>query len=152
MRDPQAGLSYIRLACKLRGMTVAHCQCGQLRAEITGEGSGVMCHCKACQRRTGSPYGLMIYYMADQVALSGEATEYTRHADSGDPLTHGFCPTCGSPLYLRTTKHPGGIGVAVGAHEGHDSAPPARSVFEECIHPWVTVPQETQRFPRGRKG
>ena len=130
----------------------ARCQCGNLTASIAGDGNGVMCHCKACQRRTGSPFGMMIYYEANQVSVTGDATEYTRTADSGDTLTHGFCPTCGTPFWLTTARHPGGIGIAVGAHDGHASAPPARSVFEECRHPWVDVPKTAQRFPRGRNG
>ncbi|APE28466.1 GFA family protein [Aurantiacibacter gangjinensis] len=130
----------------------AHCQCGSLTADISGEGTGVLCHCKACQRRTGSPFGMMIYYTVDQVSVSGEAAEYTRIADSGDELTHGFCPTCGTPLWLTTAKHPGGIGIAVGAHEGHDSAPPARSVFEDCRHPWVDMSAAESHFARGRDG
>lgn len=128
----------------------AHCQCGALSAEISGTGDGVMCHCKACQRRTGSPFGMMVYYKAEQVTVSGEATEYTRVADSGDELTHGFCPTCGTPFWLTTATHPDGIGIAVGAHEWHESAPPVRSVFEECRHPWVDVSKAETNYPRGR--
>jgi len=130
----------------------AECQCGALSAEINGTGTGVMCHCKACQRRTGSPFGMMIYYGADQVKVSGVASEYRRVADSGDALTHGFCPTCGTPFWLTTARHPGGIGIAVGAHDGHDSAAPARSVFEECRHSWVDVSNAHINLPRGRDG
>lgn len=93
---------------------------------------------------------MMVYFEASAVDLAGRATEYTRIADSGDQLTHGFCPTCGTPFYLRTAKHPGGIGIAVGAIEGSASQPPARSVFEESRHWWVTVPETTENFPRGR--
>ncbi len=130
----------------------ARCQCGNLTATISGEGAGVMCHCKACQRRSGSPFGMMVYYAASDVDLSGSASEYTRTADSGDALTHGFCPICGTPFYLHTARHPEGIGIAVGAHETNASAPPLRSVFKDNRHPWVVVPQTTQSFPRGRKG
>jgi hypothetical protein len=53
----------------------ARCQCGQLRAEIPEDvaslGARVMCHCKACQRRTGSPFGLMVYFPREDVILSG---------------------------------------------------------------------------------
>ncbi len=134
------------------GFMEASCHCGQLTATISGEGTGVMCHCKACQRRTGAPFGMNLYFDASQVKLLGDATHYTRKADSGDDLTHGFCPTCGTPFYLRTARHPNGIGIAVGVIEGNHSAPPARSVFEECRHPWVGVPEQTQGFLRGRDG
>jgi hypothetical protein len=36
----------------------AQCSCGQLRVQMRGEPVRVsMCHCLACQRRTGSTYG-----------------------------------------------------------------------------------------------
>ena len=128
------------------------CQCGQLRARLSGKGVGVMCHCKACQRRSGSPFGMMVYYDADDVVLSGDAQEYARTADSGDTVTHGFCPVCGTPFYLRTARHPGGIGIAVGAIEGSSSDPPLRSVFGEDRHQWVEVPATAEQFARGRSG
>lgn len=95
---------------------------------------------------------MMVYYDAEDVGLSGEATRFTRAADSGDELTHGFCPTCGTPFWLTTAKHPGAIGIAVGAHDGHDSQPPVRSVFEECRHGWVDVASAGSHFERGRDG
>lgn len=134
----------------------ARCQCGQLSAEITddaaAQGAGVMCHCKACQRRTGSPFGMMVYFPGNGVTITGEATTYTRIADSGDEVTHGFCPTCGTPFWLTTLKYPGGIGIASGALEGLTVPAPLRSVFEENRHGWVAVPEETLRFVRGRDG
>lgn len=128
----------------------ARCQCGKLTADIRGEGHGVMCHCTACQRRTGSPFGMMVYFAASDVSIAGASTEFTRVADSGDALTHGFCPTCGTPLWLKTARHPDGIGIAVGAIEGSVLPPPVRSVFEDNRHGWVMVPDTTMRFPRGR--
>lgn len=111
-----------------------------------------MCHCKSCQRRTGSPFGMMVYFDAADVEVTGEATQYTRIADSGDALTHGFCPTCGTPFWLKTAKHPEGIGIAAGAIDWGSSAAPVRSVFEENRHDWIVVPETAQNFSRGRKG
>lgn len=111
-----------------------------------------MCHCKACQRRSGSPFGMMIYFEAQNVQFTGDPTEFTRLADSGNEVTIGFCPVCGSTLYLRTALHPGGIGIAIGALEEYASTGPVRSVFEENRHSWITVPEATQRFPRARNG
>ena len=146
----RAGLSYAPDSAYTRPMQ-AHCQCGNLQADITGSGEGVMCHCRACQRRTGSPFGMMVYFAANAVTLSGSATEYTRQADSGNDVTHGFCPVCGTPLYLRTALHPDGIGIASGAL-AQEVAPPIRSVFEEGRHPWVSVPDGTQRHAHSRRG
>lgn len=148
----QAGLFYcsrLPYTCLME----AQCQCGNLTAQISGFGAGVMCHCKACQRRSGSPYGMMVYFSADAVEITGKATDFTRLADSGNEVTTGFCPICGSTMYLKTALHPDGIGIAVGAIQDWSPPYPVRSVFEEGNkHDWVTVPQSTQRFPRGRNG
>jgi hypothetical protein len=42
---------------------IAHCCCGSLRADVTGEPAFVgACHCTECQRRTGSPFGVNTYF------------------------------------------------------------------------------------------
>ena len=94
---------------------------------------------------------MMIYFATESVSLSGNVTDYTRIADSGNELTHGFCPVCGSPFYLKTPLHPGGIGIAAGVFETQAAAP-VRSIFEENRFAWVNIPEDAQRFPRGRRG
>ena len=48
---------------------IAHCCCGSLRAETTGEPAFVAaCHCTECQRRTGAPFGVMEWTDSDTKA------------------------------------------------------------------------------------
>ena len=129
----------------------AQCQCGQLSVEAAGPSPAVvMCHCTACQRRTGSPFGLVGYYPESALTLAGEATRYARAADSGTDFESFFCPRCGATVYMRAGKHPGLIGVAVGAFADPDHPPPVRSVWEEGRHGWVVVPDGAQHFLKGR--
>jgi hypothetical protein len=93
----------------------AECQCGRLTVELPGPTPAVVaCHCIACQRRSGSPFGLMAYYPADRLTIGGEARRYERPTDEGNTFETFFCPTCGSTVYARAGKHPTMIGVAVG--------------------------------------
>ena len=47
---------------------IAHCCCGSLRAEATGEPALIgACHCMECQRRTGSPFGVSTFFAKEQV-------------------------------------------------------------------------------------
>jgi hypothetical protein len=46
--------------------------------------------------------------------------------------------------------HPTTIGVAVGAIAGPEFPPPVRSVWEQSMHHWVTMPEGVQHFARGR--
>jgi hypothetical protein len=129
----------------------AQCQCGQLSAEVSALSDAVSaCHCRDCQRRSGSPFGVIAYFASGQVALEGEATTYTRPTDSGATFTTGFCPHCGSTVWARADKHPSMIGVPVGAFADPTFPPPMRSVFEDSRHAWVQMPADIPRFPRGR--
>jgi hypothetical protein len=51
---------------------IAHCCCGSLRAEATGEPALVAgCHCIECQRLTGSPFGVAAYFPKGQMRMEG---------------------------------------------------------------------------------
>ena len=129
----------------------AQCQCGQLAVELPGPTPVVVaCHCIACQRRSGSPFGVMAYYPADRLEISGEASRFERPTDEGNTFETFFCPTCGSTVYARAGKHPTMIGVALGAIADPDFPAPVRSVWEQSMHRWVAVPGDVQHFPKGR--
>ena len=131
----------------------AQCQCGQLTADVTASPDAVSaCHCRDCQRRSGSPFGVIAYFPAEAVAVAGEAQTYTRPTDSGATFTTGFCPRCGATVWVRADKHPASIGVPVGAFADPAFPPPVRSVYEQSRHTWVVMPGDIPRFPRGRTG
>jgi len=130
---------------------LARCQCGQLTADVeVGTDQIVACHCQACQRRSGSPFGVIAYYPAHDVTLAGEAVEYTREADSGQRFTTAFCPRCGTTVWCRAELKPGVVGIPVGAFADPDFPAPVRSVWEQAMHPWVGLPDGIQHYPRGR--
>ena len=58
---------------------IAHCSCGSLRVETTGEPTHVVaCHCLECQRRTGAPFGVGVYFEKAQVRAEGASKVYIR--------------------------------------------------------------------------
>ena len=129
----------------------ARCQCGQLSAALPGPTTAVVaCHCIDCQRRSGSPFGLLAYYPADQISIAGEATRYERDTAEGNRFASFFCPACGSSVYAIAGKHPTMIGVAVGTIADPAFPPPVRSVWEQSRHEWVQLPDGIQHFSRGR--
>ena len=71
----------------------ATCSCGQLTVRCAGDPISVsLCHCLACQKRTGSTYGIAAFFARDQVHASGEERSYTRPSDYGFDVTFRFCP------------------------------------------------------------
>jgi hypothetical protein len=109
-----------------------------------------VCHCAACQRRTGAPFGMIAWVPQDSAAIEGETRSFTRKADSGRDFTSRFCLVCGSNILFETPMRPTQIGIAAGAFADPDFPPPVRSVWEESRHPWVMLPDDAQHFAQGR--
>src|SRR6476619_2554820 len=96
----------------------AACHCGQLRLEVDGEPFSVsICNCLACQRRTGSAFGMQAGFKRDQVAVSGRYNDFSRISDEADRKEHvfHFCPDCGSQVFYTEPDEPDLIVVSVGA-------------------------------------
>jgi hypothetical protein len=127
----------------------ASCNCGQLRAEVEGEPVRVsICHCLACQRRTGSAFGYQARFPREGVRIIGEAREFVRFADEdGESRTFSFCPECGATVYYVCGPEPELIAITVGAFADPAFPPPAVSVWEERKHAWIAVPETAQRHP-----
>ena len=94
---------------------IAHCCCGSLRAEATGEPAFVAaCHCMECQRRTGSPFGVSTYFPKGQVRTEGPSKVYVCGSDAGRKIEIHFCPGCGSAVFWYAECFPDLIGIAFG--------------------------------------
>jgi len=92
----------------------------------------------------------LAYYPADQLSIEGDAKRFERPTAEGNTFETFFCPECGSTVYAKAGKHPTMIGVAVGAIADPAFNSPVRSVWEQSMHHWVTMPANAQHFPRGR--
>jgi hypothetical protein len=126
----------------------ASCSCGQLTAKATGEPVRIsICHCLACQRRTGSVFGQQARFRREDVSLSGVSSEYVRVGDESSHVRFQFCPTCGSTVYYE----PGGLeeylAIPVGAFADPSFPPPLVSVYETRMHSWVVPPPDAEHIP-----
>lgn len=84
------------------------CACGAIRYEIAAEPIFQNhCQCRDCQHKSGTGHGSYLTFpQRADVALKGDATHWGIVADSGNAKTHGFCATCGSPVYLTFSAMP----------------------------------------------
>ena len=129
----------------------AKCSCGSLRVEMPGPTDAVVaCHCRDCQHRSGSPFGVGAYYETSSLKFYGEPRKYERDTATGGTFTTWFCPTCGTSLYWQAGKHPTMTGVAIGCIESTHFPPPIRSVWEQSKHHWVEIGTALERFEKGR--
>ena len=121
----------------------ASCSCGRLR--LTAEGEPIrrsICHCHACQQRTGSAFGLNATWSADRVRIEGESRSFTRSSDDGFWARSYFCPECGSTLYWEIERRPEMISIAVGCFTDEAFPEPLVQVYGERRHPWIRFATE----------
>lgn len=121
----------------------AACHCGQLRVVCEGEPFAVsICHCLACQRRTGSAFGMQAGFGRDQVTIAGSFNDFLRVSDEADRKEHvfHFCPSCGSQVFYTEPDDPRLVVVAVGAFADPGFPPPTQSGYDHRRHAWLTLP------------
>ncbi|MDP9410110.1 MAG: GFA family protein, partial [Actinomycetota bacterium] len=120
-------------------MTVrlASCSCGQLQTEVRGDPIRVsVCHCYACQRRTGSVFSAQAGFPRESVAIKGNGTEFVRVGDEGGRFRSTFCPECGSTVFYVEEGDEQEIAIPVGAFADSHFPAPTVSVYEERRHSW----------------
>jgi hypothetical protein len=120
----------------------AACSCGQLRVSVDGEPVRLsVCHCLACQRRSGSAFAVQARFRADAARIEGEHKEFVRISDKGEQRTFSFCPNCGGTVFYKTENAPDIVAVPVGAFADPSFPAPTVSVWEKRRHGWVGLPE-----------
>jgi hypothetical protein len=126
----------------------ASCSCGQLSAEVTGEPvRNSICHCLACQCRTGGPFAQQARFLRAHVTVTGQSTQYTRTGDEGSSAVFHFCPRCGATVYYEFVALAEFVAIPVGAFADPGFPAPAVSVYESRKHGWVIVPPAAEHYP-----
>ena len=130
-------------------MTVrlASCSCGQLQTQVRGDPIRVsVCHCYACQRRTGSVFSAQASFPRESVAIKDHGTEFVRVGDEGGRFRFTFCPKCGSTVFYVEEGDEQEIVIPVGAFADSHFPAPTVSVYEERRHSWVSVPEDVDHW------
>jgi hypothetical protein len=131
----------------------AQCHCGALQVSVFGEPDWVnICHCRACQRRTGTIVHAGAYFPVSAVTVTGARKTYVRPADSGYAICFFFCPQCGSNIFWQANRFPQHYGVAVGGFADSTFPSPTFSVWEETMHRWLLPGREMEHSAQGRVG
>lgn len=125
----------------------AACSCGQLRLQANADPIRVsICHCLACQRRTGSAFGVQARFTSNQVHVTGRYSDFSRLSDEdGREAVFHFCPDCGATVFYTSPSDPELIAVPVGAFADPSFPPPTRSIYEVRRHSWVGLAATLER-------
>jgi hypothetical protein len=122
------------------------CTCRNVRYRMTTKPLFVhCCHCRWCQRETGSAFVLNALIESDRVVvLQGNPVTIDTPSNSGRGQKIIRCPDCHVALW----SHYAGAGslfkfVRVGTLDEPDRLPPDIHIFTSSKQPWVILPAGT---------
>ncbi|HSS66852.1 MAG TPA: GFA family protein [Gammaproteobacteria bacterium] len=125
------------------------CACGAVRYRLSRQPMFVhCCHCRWCQRETGSAFALNAMIEADSVELlSGSPEAVNTPSESGKGQKIIRCPSCRVALW----SHYAGAGeaisfVRVGTLDEPDRLPPDIHIYTASKQPWVVLPPGAPAF------
>jgi hypothetical protein len=125
------------------------CLCGRVRYTVTGEPAfSGLCHCRNCQRYTGSAFETVIAFPSSSVSVQGELKTFEDTGDSGKRVYRRFCPNCGSGIIAEADMLPGVRLVLAGTLDDLAAFKPTMDVYWSSAQPWVQTGGERKRFPK----
>src|SRR4051794_31167658 len=82
-----------------QGMLVGGCLCGAVRYEAAGSPMmTAICHCRMCQRASGSPFMALLFMSSGAVKVTGGEPSIYRSTSTSN---RHFCSDFGSPLFFE---------------------------------------------------
>ena len=125
------------------------CACGAIRYECTAPPLYMgNCHCRDCQRETGSAFAPTIGVAATALTITqGEPKYHTVTADSGNPVRRGFCPECGSRLFGDAATWPDFVTINAGSLDDPSWYRPTIDIWTVRAQPWEYMNPAIPKFP-----
>ncbi len=130
-------------------MSEGGCTCGEVRYRLTRSPMVVhCCHCRWCQRETGTAFALNAMIETSCVSLlSGQPELVETPSNSGNGQQIARCPNC----HIAVWSHYAGAGallcfIRVGTLDNPDAFPPDIHIYTASKQPWVILPPDKPAF------
>jgi hypothetical protein len=120
------------------------CACGAVRYRLTSAPMFVhCCHCRDCQRQTGSAFVINALIETDRIALlSGDLEPIAMPTDSGRPHDIYRCPICRTAMWSDYGRRPALRFLRVGTLDDASALAPDVHIFTRSKLPWVALPAD----------
>jgi len=126
------------------------CACGAVRYECGAEPLfSVNCHCRDCQRETGSAFAPILAVLKSAFTLTrGKPTVFELTADSGQKTRRFFCAECGSPLFGEPGSRPDIVTIRVGSLDDPSGFQPSQDIYTASAQPWDYMNPTLPKVPK----
>jgi hypothetical protein len=127
------------------------CLCGGVRFEVTGPlQAAAYCHCKRCQRRTGTAASAQVGVRPGSVRITA-GDELIRAYEPDDGWAKAFCSACGSALWSRRPGESEPAAIRLGVFDNDPGVRPSYRQFVAYSAEWEPIPDDgLPRHPERR--
>ena len=123
------------------------CLCGDVTYSVEGEPvMNFICHCKNCQKQSGSAFSINLVYPKPQFKHEGELSTYVDKSQAGRPLMRQFCENCGTPVFSSLPHMPDIVVLKVGTLDDNSTYSPAAEIWCSSKQNWVDFEQNYPEF------
>lgn len=124
------------------------CLCGTVRYTISAAPTMAgHCYCLSCQKLSGAGHAFHAMVPENAFHVDGETRGFSWTADSGNTVVTNFCPTCGSPLFGRSSGFPGMVTVRVASLDDPSLVVAQMAVYAKRKQPWDHLDPKLLAFP-----
>ncbi len=124
------------------------CRCGKVSYTTSADPVFVgVCHCKTCQKSTGSAFATVVAVPTEGLTVTGTTTRFDDTGDTGQPTHRDFCPACGSTVTQSADVMAGITMLPVGSLEDPASVNPAMQIYCDSAMSWAPI-TGMQSFPK----
>lgn len=125
------------------------CQCGAVRYRLKAAPLGVYaCHCKDCQRVSGTTHTMSMVVKAGDVELiRGTLVSFDKAADSGRTVRMLGCAACGIKIWNEPQSAPHLVIVKPGTLDDMSWARPVGNIWTDRALPWAEIDWSHPHFP-----
>ena len=123
------------------------CLCGKVRYVCREEAGGGHCHCTDCRRTSGTGHGSHMIVPEDGFSVSGTLRFFEKPADSGNMVSRGFCPECGSAIVSKNSGMHGLVFVRASSLDDPSNFKPMMTVYTDRAPHWDKMDPELPSFP-----
>ena len=117
------------------------CLCGEVRYLCSKAPVwSVNCHCKSCQRLSGSPYVSAFSVPADSFEVSGKTVGFERTADTGHVVITCHCATCASRIHAQSAGAKHLMNVFASTLDDNSNYHPISNVYLSDAVGWIEPP------------
>jgi hypothetical protein len=122
------------------------CLCGRVRYEAREEAGGGHCHCNDCRRTSATGHASHMIAPEAGFRVTGAVKFFDKPADSGNLVSRGFCPECGSQIYSRNSGMPGLVFIRASSLDDPAHFKPQMVVYTNRAAQWDHMDPSLPRF------